>query len=81
MNEKEKKIVDTKNVFTHQDPDMIYLPTYMYGHDIGFCFLFDVWSHYIFASVQTNHASKSFFGIIIYYYTLFINKYCIKVIQ
>ena len=55
MNEKEEKIVDTKNVFTHQDPDI-------YGHDIGFCFLFDIWSHYIFVSVQTNDASKKCFG-------------------
>ena len=39
MNEKEKKIVDTKNVFTHQDPDMIYQPTYMYmAMILGFVF-------------------------------------------
>ena len=76
MNEKEKKIVDTKNVFTHQDPDMIYMAMIL-----GFVFfLTSEVTIFLRLFKQTMH-QKVFFGIIIYHYTLFINKSHIKVIQ
>ena len=80
LNEKEEKIVDTKNVFTHQDPDMIYLLICM-AMILGFVFfLTSEVTIFLRLFKQTMH-QKVFFGIIIYHYTLFINKSHIKVIQ
>ena len=67
---KQKKIVDTKNVFTHQDPDMIYLLICM-AMILGFVFfLTSEVTIFLRLFKQTMH-QKVFFGIIIYYYTIY----------
>ena len=73
MNEKEKKIVDTKNVFTHQDPDMIYMAMIL-----GFVFfLTSEVTIFLRLFKQTMH-QKSFWKT---HNTYTTNKYGIKVIQ